>query len=660
MLSANAHVGGGRPARLRLGARSLSTPFGLLIAGAAMLLSVIGGRPAHAQYRETFEGPETSWQLADHDGQVRVLRHARTYDQAREGLASEHLRLQVGPGTYVHWSHAVPRAMVIDELQISLWIKSNRANLPFSARVVLPRSKDPRTGGPLTTLIRGTAYRQAGVWEKLTIQTPTRLLAQQVPLLRSEFGSDVDAREAYIDRLVLNAYGGPGVTDVWIDDLELVGHVSMDPPSPGALSLLTSTADGTAATTSSSGPEQGAQLAGSVLVVGGRARLARVIEHQGESFAWLKSLGFNAVRLATPPSAEQLREAREHDLWLMAPPPVSQGLPEDGAPGERVLAWDLGDHLRANHLESTRAVARQLRSVPEAARRPLICLPREELWQYSRIADLVLLEPPGPNGSLPLGEFGQWYLQRSRLTRPGTHFWAAIRTELSPEITRQARVMSGRPDGSWSLEPEQIRCLVYHAVASGARGLVFRSQSRLDTSDPLTLLRAKTLEWLNHDLQLLEPWAATGSHVGELDAGDPTVRASVLQTDRSRIVLMIRRTADQQYVAGPLHDTKISLEVPGVPETDEIYQLGESGLKRISRPRGTGARIQLEAPRGISLVVLTQDPLVINFLARQIHDTRRRRDEILGEIAAQLYTAVVDTHQRLLESAPPPTWPDMP
>ena len=98
----------------------------------------------------------------------------------------------------------------------------------------------------------------------------------------------------------------------------------------------------------------------------GVPRLARVIEHQGESFAWLKSLGFNAVRLAAPPSAEQLREARESDLWLMAPP-SRQAVARDAVRlAERVLAWDLGDQSPSRSPRSTRAVARQLRSLPEA------------------------------------------------------------------------------------------------------------------------------------------------------------------------------------------------------------------------------------------------------------------------------------------------------
>ena len=162
-------------------------------------------------------------------------------------------------------------------------------------------------------------------------------------------------------------------------------------------------------------------------------------------------------------------------------------------------------------------------------------------------------------------------------------------------------------------------------------------------------MRAKTLQRINQELQLIEPWAATGTHAGELAASDPSVRVSLLTIERSRLVIAIRRLADQQYVAGPSENRAVSLEVPGIPETDEVYQVGEEGLRRIAQQRSTGVRIALENPRLVSTIVLTQDQLVVNFLARQTAALRRQQDQLLGEIAAQMYAATVETRQALLE-----------
>ena len=478
--------------------------------------------------------------------------------------------------------------------------------------MVLPRSLDPATGQPITELLRGDSYGQSGTWEKLSIQMPSKLLQQMVPLLRSQYGSDVSPREAYVDLLVLNAYGGTGETEVWLDDLEVTGQVSTGISTDQAPAQIPTTGD-RPQDRSESMSDIKTGLHGSVLHVNGRPRLVRAIDHNGEPFAWLKSIGFNAVRLLAPPSPEQLMEADESDVWLIVPSPTDAAPDQYGEQISRILAWDMGRDLTIDLLEPTRRAALQLRSAPTAIRRPIICQPRDDIWQYSRIADLVVLEPPGPNSSLALGQFGEWYLQRSRLTRLGTHFWATVPTEISSRIMEQMRGLGADAPLPIVLEPEQVELLAYHAIASGARGLLFRSRTRLDGQDRSTILRAKTLELINQNLMILDPWAAAGSHDGELDTGDPNVRASVLKTERSRMLLIIRRVADQQFVAAPPETRPITFEVPSVPETDEVYQIEQHGLRRIHHQRSTGVRVTLEETQSFSAVVLTQDRLVINF-----------------------------------------------
>lgn len=603
-----------------------------------------------AQTHDSYEDLAVTWELADHDCAARILQHERTLTAAHSGQTSELVRLQAGSGTYIHLVTPLATSQIIDELTITVWVKSNRPGLQLAARAVLPRSNDPRTGSVLTTLIRGTTYQQPEKWEKLAIELPFTLLNRQVPLLRSQFGSDVDPREAYIDMLVLNAYGGAGTTDLWIDDLEVTGQVDMSGTSgPGSGSSASPRAP------AAIGPSRTAPaptLQASVLTIDGTPRLLRAIDHNGEPLAWLKSIGFNAVCLTAPASAELLREAEESGMWLVAPPPTNQSPIEYGTGLQRVLAWDLGRDLTADQVEMTRRLAQQLRSVPDEAKRAIICQSREETWQYSRFADMAVLEPPGPNSSLPLSEFGSWHLQRSRLLRMGSHFWASIPTEIHPSIVQQLALLDNSGQTPLSLEPEQIELLVYHAIASGARGLLFRSQSRLDGTDRLAELRANVLQRLNQELQLIEPWAATGEHEGELETNDPAVRASVLATNRSRLLILIRRTADQQYVAGPIDSHPVTVEVPRVPDNDEVYQVGEDGLRRITQQRGAGVRISLDKPRLVTTIVLTQDPLVVNFLATRTAALRQGQDQLMGAIAGQMYAAVVETHQQLLTLIP--------
>ena len=63
-------------------------------------------------------------------------------------------------------------------------------------------------------------------------------------------------------------------------------------------------------------------------------------------------------------------------------------------------------------------------------------------------------------------------------------------------------------------------------------------------------------------------------------------------------------------------------------------------------------RITLEGAQ-VSAVVLTQDQPGHQFPGDGTEqDAQRQRDELAGEIAAQMYAAVVETHQQLLTSTP--------
>ena len=378
----------------------------------------------------------------------------------------------------------------------------------------------------------------------------------------------------------------------------------------------------------------------------------RAIDYNGESFAYLKSLGFHAVRLLAPPTPTQIREAESSELRLIVPPPLGNATTELRTDDSVVLAWDLGDSVTHELLEPTRRLTTNLQAVPESQRRPMLCLPRESVWHFSRLVDMVVLEPPCPQSSFPLERLGEWYLLRARLMRPGTSFWASIRTQMHTSIREQMQAFGDDSSTPATLEPEQIQLLVYHAIASGARGLWFRSESRLDATDHQSQLRAKTLEYLNLELQRIEAWAATGTHETEIATSDPSVRASLLKTDRSRLLLVIRKLPDQQYVAGREDARPVTLEVSGIPTTDEAYLLKETGLQRLRQERNAGMQITLPPPTQVSLVVLTQDSLVINFLAMEINKTRPRRDALAGEIAANVYTSVVETSQQLQSNLP--------
>ncbi|KKL03999.1 hypothetical protein LCGC14_2620460, partial [marine sediment metagenome] len=192
---------------------------------ATALLLVGSSLRGQTAWYEGFEGPEPSWQDAGGNAQYRIEPPQRVRGEPHTGLGSERVVLRGSQGTYVYLRHEVGRPRVIDELLPTVWIKSDRSGLQLSARIVMPRTEDPRTGRPISTLVHGSSYTDVGRWQQLRITDIPRLLARQIRVLHAELGPRIDSREAYLDHVLLNIYGGPGTTNVWIDDLDVAGSV---------------------------------------------------------------------------------------------------------------------------------------------------------------------------------------------------------------------------------------------------------------------------------------------------------------------------------------------------------------------------------------------------------------------------------------------------
>ncbi len=313
-----------------------------------------------------------------------------------------------------------------------MWVRSDRPGIQLRARVVFPRSINPTTNQPDSVLVAGTSYTRTASWELLRIDDLQNLMAAQARVLRAELKHDVDTREAFIDRLVLNLYTGAGQTLLWIDDLEVAGFVgeaalpAMQAPETKPISLQAPPPQQEIVPL---GPpvarREGAKLNGSVLMLGGRPFFPRVIEYQGEPLTFLKERGFNAVRLRTLPSPQMLADASPRRDVAGLPPPMPAGLDvpaADAAPLSEiaaefdcVLAWDLGEGLTGRELDAVKRWAEQVRRADKLAR-PIICGASAELRAYSAPgrADVLVLDRFTPSTSFELSDYRRWLRERPR------------------------------------------------------------------------------------------------------------------------------------------------------------------------------------------------------------------------------------------------------
>ena len=642
--------------------RGLLSSLTLRVGVALLCAAPWSSSPVRAQglLRLDFEGPEPTWQSAGGDMEFRIDGQQRVAGAAQNGDWCEQVRLIAGNGSYVYLSHDIGAARAIQELRASVWVKSDRAGLQILARLVLPRTLDQRTGKPVTTLLRGASYNKPGDWQQLRLVDLPRLVEREAVLLRTRLGPNVDTHEAFLDAVYLNIYGGPGATQVWIDDLEIEGFVGRRPgksPEMNNIGWTNAGAKGVAELAK----KQTVALNGSLLLVYGRPYFPRLIEYQGEPLKLLKDLGFNGVRLAAFPRPSILAEAEQEGMWIVCPPPraagdASSAIAIPDLPGrDRILAWNLGQNLAGRDVEATRNLAESLRSVDRDQARPLTAEVDDDLRSFGRHVDVLRASRYPLLTSLELADYGQWLRDRPRLARPGTTLWTSIQTQSSLALIEQSRAFTPDARTTPNISSEQLRMLAFVAISQGVKGLCFESRTRLDASDPVTRQRAMTLELLNLELDLIEPWCAAGSVVTSIIGSDPETRATLMQTDRARLLIPVWAGRHSQFVPGQSAGNNITFTIPGVPETSDAYEIHPTGMRtlRHKQRRVTGGvRITLDEFGPTSLVLLTQDPLVVNSANKKLEHTAERAARLQRDLAAARLADAIAIDRQLTNVAP--------
>lgn len=601
-------------------------------------------------YRDDCEAEETSWHV-DEDGTDTVYRihaHERSRQTVHRGMRSERLLFAAGNGTKLWLSHPIDQARFIEELKISVWVKSNRPGLQLMARVVLPDPENSSEGEPVVALLRGDHYQTAGRWQRLAIRDPGLLLKRQLQLLRYKLDRDVHRAGAYVSDVLLNAYSGPGTTEVFLDDLELVPLVQ----TPSTTDQAADTEIGSAASTPDIRIRQGQ------LYVNGRPVLLRAVNYRGESLELLKALGFQAVYFEEGTDPDLLGRARDLGLWAMADAPQEmEGVSLSAPPWDSVLIWSMGKQLSSDRVEEITEQADNLRN-RDAQRRPITGVVSSGLRSYSRQFDLVGLQREPLLGRLGPKETQKWFQQQSLLARPGTGFWTWIDTEPDARVERMAAHAAGQQSGEAAglMEPEQIRLLTYAALAGGCRGVGYWSRRSLEGTDPATRERQLTLALLNLEIELLGDWMSGASRLASVASNRREIDGTLYQTARSRLLLASWKGPDSQFVPGQAADNDVTFVVPLLPESTAAWRVSLTGVESLDRERRAGG-VQITLPEfGMTEIVLfSNDPAELRALNERLQRTRRQAARWAMELAElKLHRVVqVDRQLRALGRAQP-------
>ncbi|MDR1291771.1 MAG: hypothetical protein LBK06_11280, partial [Planctomycetaceae bacterium] len=257
---------------------------------------------------------------------------------------------------------------------------------------------------------------------------------------------------------------------------------------------------------------------------------------------------------------------------------------------DNVLAWDLGDDCtQPRHQEDTNR-ATLLQSADRLRHRPLVCMARSGVWEYSRIVDILLMESKPLLSSLDFNELAAWRTGYQALARPDTPFWTTIQTDVDPKLANQWTMFGGNTNEICAITHEQIKMQVHQALADGIHGVIFTSNSPLTSNDPATEYRRTSLELMNWELQLVEDWFAGGRE-------QPTIvkstrygqmNAAILQAGRTRLLVPLWQERNSQFAVGGAFEGSVRFVIPGIPETYGAYLLVPNRMFPLTTRRVAG------------------------------------------------------------------------
>lgn len=659
---------------------------------------------------EPFDAGLSTWRVVGSHGASRP--DGLRLDQKRfdvRDLSVEYLAVSVSrDGVPLQVEHALPASRVLDELELTIRIRSNQAGAILGLRVVFPKQIDPSTGQPLVEVIDGDTYTRPFEWQELRCGTESKLVERRLQLVRARLGTNVNSQEMYVDRAVLRFRAGRGPTEFAVDELRLGPLV----PVAQDIRLVQQQR-------LENGEEPAVEYRLDRLYVGGRPFFLRAVPYHGESLDDLAVMGVNTAWIPNYQDTELLQQLRDRKLWAMATPPRAESAagtsaaphPPSGSSNEPppevidlenvslvpfgadtapILFWNLGTRIPADAKPTLVNWVEQVRNADHKFNRPILADVAGLERVYSGHLSMLGVSRNVLHSGFGFRQYRQWLVEKQNLAQPGSPLWTWVPTE-PPLTTIESRTAAGRTP--IVVEPEQLRLLTYSALASGYRGIGFWSQTRFDDDQPGNLERRLALAELNLELELLEPFLATGSVVQHIPfsaksripgganqlaiefgsslltqknrlerlnattdrnrdlarrAGE--LEATLIRSEFGWVLLPVWYEENAQFVPGQMAAEDATIVVAGVPDTVRAWEISAVGVTALRGERVTrGYKIVLPKFDTTSIVILLPgaDNQRIEELRRKIESLRSRSSRLRLELAQAKFSRVREVDRKL-------------
>lgn len=581
--------------------RSRTTVFAaFLIAALAVGFALIPVRGEQI-HRHSFSGRQTAFVRGDANVRVEELEHDISTLSFKSQPSSEHIKLTAeaatGDSAFIHYYYDTPPAPISELLTAGVWVKATKTGIQLRARVIFPKEPDPANPQvPLTSLIVGTTSTKTRSWEKLALDDVPEILAKHLPVLQAKIGRAVNATDAYIDRLVLNLYTGPGTVEVWMDDLD-IGPVKvperMDISVPGTAGVPVTRPKPTNPAIGVHGRQ--VEQRGGAIFVDGKPFLFRAIRHTGTPLYVLRQAGFDSISLPADASNELLEEATREG-WMVIPSlPLSTAQANDRAGvsndaeelsrvmkkfgGIDVLYWDLGRGRAADQIDQVCQTSDAVRLLDP--RRPRGADLLSGFDAYSHYIDVVGAHRWPLFTSLDMTKYRDWLTQRRSITAVRATYWTWIQNHLPDWYVNTVLGLKSTDSFTDPIgpHPEQVRLMAYIALASGCHGLGFWSDRYLaDSHQGRDRLQGMAL--LNAEIDMLSPSLLKVSQPAEwLPTSERYVSAALMQGSCGTVLLPIWLGPNMQYVPDQGSVPALKITIPLVPDGADPWRLSPAGVE---------------------------------------------------------------------------------
>jgi len=661
--------------------------------------------------RDGFEEPQPIWLREYSDATVNLIAHERSQRAAHGGHLSERFHFEAGNGSRFFVSYPTPRIPVSDDLSVALYVRSSRAGIQIFLRVVLPADVDPETKAPSFILVPGPIFDQVDRWQRLELSHIRPSIEQQARVKRAEVRRAVSLEGAYIELVLVNLMGGPGETEVFLDDLEIspVPRDLLDSSTKAKDAARRKAADAPLADDSGAGGDHRASYPPLRLERNLLQKLApgprfvpwfpMAIEAPGADVAKLRGAGFDLLGDDVKADPQRLGEAIKRGFMLI--PRLSSVATEEGSqhlldeiaafPHRSAVAfWYLGDRLghhrekaaRERELANTRSALAALRKLDDKDSHLGFASVVGDLRLFARAPvglDMIAIKPRFWGSSEALLENYAYLLQRRESTvgsNLGALFWACIPAVAPPGVARNIWGDDTPPDSAWAvppIQPAQLRLMTYVALAAGYRGLIFQGDESL-TQPAGEALRIE-MSFLNLEIDLFEEILAENVDpirpYGVFDPNPPVIppnmttqrrpksvqelpprpgmlAASIPLRERKGAVLLVAEYADMaQFQPPQMAADKVRL-TPNLPQGAQVFAISPGEVKVLTPTREAGGReFFIEEFDTTSLLLCTTDLALYQRIQAQVDSVRPRAVPMAIRQAELTLAEVKEVHRRL-------------